>query len=101
MADNKTPGRRATLQEVLGAGEAKVLDRVSLRDLPSLLGEKTPELPKDRVGRMRLVRALSQRFGPGFRNVPGVKNMMSEFDEEVRFQEVLNKMKLKAGGKRG
>ena len=59
-----------------------------LRDLPSVLGEKMPEIEFNEVGRLRLMKALQNRFGQGFRNIPGVRSALSEFDEEVRLNKV-------------
>lgn len=72
----------ASLGELMGKG-FEHRDKLTLADLPKLLGEKMPHLPYDRVGRIRLVNALHQRFGPGFKNVPGIADILSEFDKEM------------------
>lgn len=78
----------ATLNEMMGK-----VPEISLATLPDILGEKMPELPFNRLGRMRLMRALRNRFGEGFRNIKGVKSLLAEFDTEskVRNVEKLNK----------
>lgn len=82
--DKESP---ATLGELLGGPSSnKPLD---LQDLPELLGEKLPELPKNRVGKYRLTTALKVRFGPGFRNIPGIKRIMEQFDSEVDTENVI------------
>lgn len=57
---------------------------VGLKDLPNLLGEKMPQMEFSQVGRIRLVRALKNRFGDGFRNIPGIKDILSQFDKETK-----------------
>lgn len=81
-------GGKATLGELMGGASG-----MSLKDLPDILGEKLPELPKNKVGRYRLIRSLRQRFGDGYRNIPGVKGLVEEFDDEIRFQGILNQAK--------
>lgn len=56
---------------------------LTLSDLPDLLGEALPDLPKNAVGRFRLLRSLKARFGPNFRALPGVSNLLREFDGVV------------------
>jgi len=80
----------ASLNEMMGKGTEISLDNVS-----EFLGEKMPELPLDRVGRLRLQRALKNRFGEGFRNIPGIKKLMNDFDKKIRFQALI-----KANGRR-
>lgn len=88
----------ASLNELMGssADSAKTL---TLKDLPALLGEKMPAVTYDRIGRMRLVNALTQRFGVGYRNLPHVNNMLKEFDSEVDYHNVIrmNKRGVKNG----
>ncbi len=78
----------ASLNELLGKTSEGELE---LKDLPKILGEKMPELPYNRVGRYRLQNALKLRFGPGFRNIPGIKNLLHEFDEMVGIENVVKK----------
>lgn len=74
--------------------------KLSLSDLPDLLGEKLPEYDFSPVGRHRVVTALRNRFGNGYRNLPGVSDILKDFDQEVHFQTKLNKMKaIKGRGK--
>lgn len=79
-------GGQATLGELIGDGVAK---NFSLKDLPNILGEKMPELPKDRIGKHRLVNALRVRFGDGYMNIPSVKNILKEFDDEVELENII------------
>ena len=81
-------GGLAVLGELTGKTKS-----MSLSDLDDILGEKRPELPKNKVGRYRLIRSLRHRFGNGYRNIPGVKGLIDEFDEEIRFNGVLDQMK--------
>ena len=82
---SRSAGGLATLGEIMGS-KAK---EVSLRALPEILGEKMPELPRDGVGRLRLMKALRNRFGEGFKNIPGVKGMLKEFDSEVNLKRII------------
>lgn len=66
---------------------------MSLDRLSDVLGAKTPELPRNTIGRFRLTNALRERFGDGYRNIPGVKQLLTDFDEEVRFKGVMHDMK--------
>jgi len=76
----------ASLNELMG----KQGGELTLDNLPGILGEKMPEIPLDRVGRFRLSRALKNRFGDGFRNIPGVKSLLKDFDKKMKF-DVLTK----------
>lgn len=81
--DRESP---ASLNELMGkAGGSEI----SLDSLPELLGDRMPELPLDRVGRFRLQRALKNRFGEGFRNIPGVKGLLKEFDKRMKFSVLI------------
>lgn len=66
---------------------------MQLSKLHEVLGEKTPELPRNPVGRHRLVTALAQRFGPNFRSLPGVTDLMKQFDGEIEFERKLARIK--------
>lgn len=63
--------------------------KLSLDDLPKLLGEKMPEISYDRVGKLRLVNALHQRFGADFSNVPGVRDILDHFEKEMHAETVV------------
>lgn len=88
QGDNMRPeGMAPSLGELMGkAGEKKEL---GLKDLPDLLGEKMPELPANRLGRFRLINALQERFGAGFRNLPMVSKILKEFDENVETENTI------------
>ena len=93
---------KAHLGEIMGAAGNKTQSgKLSMEDLPDVLGEKLPDLPRNPVGRFRLVRALKNRFGDGFRNLPGVSNIIKEFDTEVEFEGTIAKMKKIKGVSRG
>lgn len=80
-------GKPAALGELLGSASEK--KELGFADLPELLGEKMPDLPMNRIGKFRLINALSQRFGPGFRNIPMVSNIIKEFDSKVSDENVM------------
>lgn len=82
--------RKASLSELMGADASS--GQLSLKHLPTVLGEAMPELPRNAVGRHRLIRALQQRFGPNFRSLPGIKNLISEFDYDVGTEDKVRKI---------
>lgn len=84
--------KKVSLNELMGKAGSKA-GNMSLDDLKDILGERMPEMPRNQVGRFRLIRSLKQRFGDGFRNIPGVKGLIKEFDEDIEFQQKLDKMK--------
>jgi hypothetical protein len=61
-------------------------DGVELKDLPALLGEGMPKLEFHALGRVRLMGALRQRFGDGFRNIPGIAEVIKKFDHEAKVE---------------
>lgn len=78
----------------MGKKSEEIAERgLSLDDLPEILGEAMPELPKSEVGRFRLVRALRNRFGANFRSLPGVSNVIKEFDGKLADARVIEKIK--------
>lgn len=86
MSDKNSVG--GTLGEVMGEG-FEHRSKLSLDDLPKILGPKMPHLPFDRVGKIRLVNAMHQRFGPGWQNVPGVKDIMDHFDRNMQTETIV------------
>ena len=76
-----------TMNELMGRG----LKLDSFSDLPAVLGEKMPEISFNSVGRLRLMTALRNRFGEGFRNIPGIKGILKQFDDEARIHSVIAK----------
>ena len=80
-------GSPAKLGELLGESGTK--SNLSMKDLPELLGEKMPELPLNRVGMHRLMQALKNRFGVGYRNVPMIQNIMKEFKQNMNDQSII------------
>ena len=80
-------GSPASLGELLGKSAEK--QDLNLEDLPQILGEKMPELPKNRIGKFRLVNALQNRFGNGYRNIPMVSKIIKQFDDEVELENTI------------
>lgn len=78
--------KKVTLAELMGSKAASGNGKLSLSQLPEILGEAMPELPRNPVGRHRLIRSLQQRFGPNFRSLPGVKDLVEEFDSDIEFE---------------
>lgn len=85
-------GSPASLNELMGKG-GEESESFELEDLKELLGEKMPELPYNKIGRQRLLNALQVRFGPGFQNLPGIKKILSQFDNEISTASVISRNK--------
>lgn len=86
--------KNTSLNELMGSGGSAAKKReLGLDDLKEILGERMPKLEFNPVGRMRLTSALRVRFGPDFRNLPGIDKILKEFDEEARFNVKLQEMK--------
>lgn len=80
-------GSKTTLNELMGSrGEQFQKEGITLHDLPDLLGEGMPKLEFHTLGRVRLMRALQQRFGEDYRNVPGVSQLIHEFDRNAKLE---------------
>lgn len=78
--------KKLSLAELMGTKAAGSGGKLSLSQLPGILGDAMPDLPKTAVGRHRLVRALQQRFGNNFRSLPGVKDLVKEFDDDIALE---------------
>lgn len=86
---------KASLNELMGSGGSKAKERdLGLDDLKEVLGERMPKMEYSPIGRMRLVNALKKRFGDDYEHIPGISNVLSEFDKEIKFAVTMNKMKL-------
>lgn len=87
--------RRPSLAEMMGvtASQSGQAGTLTLKQLPKILGDGMPDLPKNQVGRHRLVRALQQRFGQNWRSLPGVKDLVKEFDRDVDLEMRVAKIK--------
>lgn len=83
--------KKVSLAELMGSQASR--GDLSLSKLPEILGEAMPELPRNSVGRHRLVRALQQRFGSNWRSLPGVKGLVKEFDDEVSIERRIAQIK--------
>ncbi len=79
----RASGGNATLGELMGT------DEIKLDNIKDVLGEKLPELPLNRIGKYRLINSLKVRFGPGYRNIPGVSQMIQEFSDKVETENVI------------
>lgn len=85
--------KNTSLNELMGgSGEKAKGKKLSLDDLGQLLGERMPKLEFSPVGRLRLTNALRNRFGDSYRNLPGISEIIKDFDKEaamsVRIQEI-------------
>lgn len=84
--------KKASLSELMGVAGAQNAGHLSLSHLPQILGDAMPDLPRDQVGRYRLVRALQQRFGDNFRSLPGVSGLVDQFDKEIDVEHKIAKI---------
>lgn len=82
--------KKLSLAELMGSSGA---GGMQLSKLHEVLGHATPDLPRNAIGRHRLVTALHQRFGNGFRALPGVSDLMKQFDGEVEFEKKVAQLK--------
>lgn len=91
--------KKVSLSEIMGrSGASKSESGLKLEHLQELLGDSLPELPKNAVGRFRLIRSLQQRFGKNFRSLPGVGDLIKQFDGDLEFEKRLQKIRsIKAG----
>ncbi len=85
-------GGRISLGEIMGAKGGK--ECLTCDDLPDLLGEGMPKLEYTPVGRIRLLRAIRNRFGANFRNLPGIEDALKDFDEQATHNVKLQQMKM-------
>jgi len=85
--------KKFSLAEVMGTAAAGKGEGLRLSHLPEILGDAMPELPKNSLGRHRLIRSLQQRYGKNFRSLPGIKDLVKQFDDEIAFEGRLQKMK--------
>jgi len=73
----------ANLNELMGEG-FEHRTKLTLEDLPKLLGHKMPEISYDRIGRIRLHHALQQRFGSDYVNMPHIRDLLKQHEEAMR-----------------
>ena len=85
--------KKVTLSEMMGKSAAGKGSGMSMKDLPEILGDGMPDLDMSPVGRIRLIRALKQRFGDNFRSLPGLKGIVKEFDSAASAAVVREKLK--------
>lgn len=89
-------GKKASLAEIMGKKGAQAASgerKLTVDDLPDLLGEAMPDLPKNAVGRHRLIRSLKARFGPNYRSLPGVGDIVKDFDSVMDIERKVQRIK--------
>lgn len=95
--------KKTTLNELMGkrGGDAAGSRKLTLEDLGDILGERMPKLQFNPVGRMRLTSALRQRFGDNWSHLPGIEDIVKEFDKEAAFNVRIQEIKqIKYKGKK-
>lgn len=92
--------KKTSLNELMGKrGSSAETRKLTLDDLGDLLGERMPKLEYSPVGRMRLTAALRVRFGDNYRHLPGIEDILKEFDNEAKFAVKLQELKMIKGRK--
>lgn len=86
-------GKKVSLAEMMGSQAAGHGSGLRLSHLHDILGDAMPELPRDQVGRHRLIMALHQRFGANFRSLPGITGLVKQFDDEIDFEKRVSQLK--------
>jgi len=88
--------KKVSLGELMGksGGTSAKSRKLTLDDLGDLLGERMPNLEYNPVGRLRLTTALRERFGDNYKNLPGISDIISEFDHETKHNVKLQEMKM-------
>lgn len=81
---------KVSMNEVMGKAGAQ---KITLERLPEILGEKMPRLPLNRVGKVRLIQALRNRYGASYRNLPGVSDVLKEFEAATEHDDTLAKLR--------
>ncbi len=85
--------KKSSLSEIMGSVGASQAGNLNLSHLPKILGDAMPDLPRNEVGRYRLVKALQQRFGDNFRSLPGVSGLVHQFDGEIELEDKINRIR--------
>lgn len=85
MRDSLKP---ANLSELMGEG-FEHRTKLTLSDLPQLLGHKMPEITYDHVGRVRLHHALQQRFGMDYQNMPHIQDLLEQHSHAMKNQAAI------------
>ncbi len=85
--------KKASLSEIMGSAGAQHSGNLDLKHLPQILGDAMPDLPRNQVGRFRLIKALQQRFGDNFRSLPGVTGLVGQFDREIDLEDKIERIK--------
>jgi hypothetical protein len=86
--------KKVTLNELMGSRGQQESRKLTLDDLGDILGERMPKLSFTPVGRYRLTTALRNRFGESYRNLPGIDDILKEFDKESEHTLKLSEMKM-------
>ncbi len=56
--------------------------QLDLTDIMAALGEDTPSMGPNEVGRMRLLDMLARKFGPNFRTIPAAQRALGSFEQQ-------------------
>lgn len=72
-----------TIQDLLRHKQKQSNAKLDMGPFKDVLGEDLPELSLNKVGRFRLMRALRNKFGAGFKNVGIAQKLIKSFDSKM------------------
>jgi hypothetical protein len=74
------------------------IPKINLEPIREILQDKMPVISASPHGRIRLVRALENKYGPQFRSFEIPMKALKHFDEEVKMIREIVQAKEKANG---
>ena len=84
----------ATLGELMGkhGGNAQS-GGLSMENIHDLLGHEMPSIDYTPLGRIRLSRALQRRFGSNYKNIPGISQIINDFENKYKLERLVREIK--------
>lgn len=84
----------------LGAalGEKDTIFKLDMGPITEALGDLSPIVTPTKLGRTRLVKALSKKFGADFMSISAAKKAIEHFDTEFDFMRKIVTERLKTSG---
>ena len=78
-----------TFGELLGSKQ-KQEGMLDLSQHAEVLGKDIPDIELNRVGQYRLAQLLRRRFGAGYKSFGKAREIMANFEKELKFQSLKN-----------
>lgn len=99
MPGRNRSGGNASIGELFGRKGADLSGQgatpnLDMNDMKELLGDNMPKISYTQAGRLRLVRALQQRFGDSFTKINGISEFLKEFDDEMKHKLTVARIKI-------